>query len=178
MNDYHWSSTTNVANAGLAWLLNFFDGSVLNGYKTGTCAVRAVRGRVSSPTFTDNGDGTVTASNNGKSLMWTRDSSAEVMTWQNALDYCEDLTLAGYSDWRLPNIKELRSIVDLGRDQPAIDLNFFPDTGKGGYWSSTTCAFDADEAWPVGLYSGGSSDGNDKTYEYHNCRVRAVRGGQ
>lgn len=61
-------------------------------------------------------------------------------TWQLALSYCEGLTWGGYDDWRLPDIKELHSIVDNRRAQPAIDTAAFPGLPSGGFWSSTTCA--------------------------------------
>lgn len=49
-------------------------------------------------------------------LMWTKyDFGAAAYSWQAALTYCEDLNYAGFSDWHLPNIKELHSIVDYGR---------------------------------------------------------------
>ncbi|MCP4754497.1 MAG: DUF1566 domain-containing protein, partial [Proteobacteria bacterium] len=52
-----------------------------------------------------------------------------------------DLTLSGKSDWRLPNIKELQSIVDYSKLKPAIDVTYFPNihtSSNDDYWSSTT----------------------------------------
>ena len=65
------------------------------------------------PRFTDNGDGTMTDNLTG--LMWTKDASLPNVTmeyWNQAIDYCDNLTLAGYSDWRLPNVNELESLVN------------------------------------------------------------------
>jgi len=73
--------------------------------------------------FTDNGDGTVTDNNTG--LTWQQAEGGS-MNWEDALIYCEDLSLAGYTDWRLTNIKELESIIDDNIYDPAIDTNFFP----------------------------------------------------
>ena len=99
--------------------------------------------------FTDNSDGTVTDENTG--LMWQR-GEAGSMNWEDAISYCEGLSLAGYTDWRLPNIKELRSIVDNRRYDPAMDDAFFLDIDDGGdsFWSSTngTTTPEAD-AWCV-----------------------------
>lgn len=101
--------------------------------------------------FTDNGDGTVTDTASG--LMWQQVDSGEGMVWEDALDYAENLELAGYSDWRLPNAKELQSLVDYSKSpdatsSAAIDSVFGVTeiTNEGGetdypyYWSSTTHA--------------------------------------
>ncbi len=76
---------------------------------------RMVRG---NPGYGDNdlvsaGDGTIQDRATG--LMWSKDDSREGMDWEAALGYCNGMQLAGYSDWRLPNAKELQSIVDYER---------------------------------------------------------------
>ncbi|MDY0236566.1 MAG: DUF1566 domain-containing protein [Gudongella sp.] len=99
--------------------------------------------------FVDNDDGTVTDLATG--LMWQKADSGTGMDWEESLQYSEDLELAEYSDWRLPNAKELQSIVDYNRsiaatDSAAIDPVFeitqIQDMeGKKQYpyfWSSTT----------------------------------------
>ena len=63
--------------------------------------------------FRDNGDGHHYRP--GHRLMWMQDDSGYGMEWQDALKYCEDLTDAGHTDWRLPDAKELQSIVDYTR---------------------------------------------------------------
>jgi hypothetical protein len=101
--------------------------------------------------FTDNGDGTVT--DTGSGLMWQQADSGEGMVWEDALDYAENLELAGYSDWRLPNAKELQYIVDYTKspdatNSAAIDSVFdvtkisneAGETDYPYYWSSTTHA--------------------------------------
>ncbi len=174
--DLYWSSTTN--EKGLAKVMDFFDGGFVAEDKRTSCYVRAVRGAGTTVSYHDNGDGTVTASFNGKRLMWAQESTAEVKNWEEALNYCEELTLAGYSDWRMPNVKELRTLVDHWQSQPAIDNAYFPDTPSGIYWSSTTYVRDSDAAWAVSFINGNSMGGNDKTYDYHRCYTRAVRGGE
>ncbi len=60
-------------------------------------------------------------------------------TWKDALAYCENLVLGSFSDWRLPNPKELERLVDLSTSNPAIDTASFPNTANGFYWTSSTC---------------------------------------
>ncbi|NIP28031.1 MAG: DUF1566 domain-containing protein, partial [Phycisphaerae bacterium] len=78
--------------------------------------------------FKDNGDGTVTDKATG--LMWMKVDSGKLkagknkdgkLNWQEALNWAENLKYAGYSDWRLPNVKELQSIVDYTRSPATTD---------------------------------------------------------
>jgi hypothetical protein len=64
---------------------------------------------INPPSLTDNGDGTITDNNTG--LMWQKTDGGE-MTFGNAVTYCQNLTLSGCSDWRLPTGNELFSIND------------------------------------------------------------------
>ncbi|MBW8191930.1 DUF1566 domain-containing protein [Neiella marina] len=90
--------------------------------------------------FVDNHDGTVTDLATG--LMWMKQDSGQALDWQQALDYAEDLMVAGYTDWKLPNIKELQSIVDYSGVYPAIDSSVFNTTDNDAYfWSSTSAYF-------------------------------------
>ncbi len=122
--------------------------------------------------FYDNGDGTVTDNNTG--LMWQQDEAGS-MDWEGALTYCEGLSLAGYTDWRLPNIKELESITDDTLYIPSIDTNFFPDVYASSYWSSTTYASYSFNAWYVYFSNGLVSGYFDKSFNHY---VRCVRAGQ
>ena len=99
--------------------------------------------------FADNGDGTVTDSATG--LMWAQADSIIGMDWESALAYAESSELAGHTDWRLPNTKELQSIVDYTRspgttDSAAIDpifsatriTNMADEADYPWYWTGTT----------------------------------------
>jgi len=101
--------------------------------------------------YTDNGDGTITDRATG--LMWMQDDNGEGIPWKDALSYAENYEFAGFSDWRLPDAKELQSIVDYSRSpattaSAAIDPLFSCSqiTNEAGevdypwYWSSTTHA--------------------------------------
>jgi hypothetical protein len=139
---------------------NFIDGRI-KGYPTtyivpecGTAKhfyVLYVRGNTAYGTnqFVNNGNGTIT--DNATGLMWMQNDNGTGVLWKDALNYAENLTYAGYSDWRLPDTKELQSIVDYTRSpattsSAAINpiFNCTQITNEGGaadypwYWSNTT----------------------------------------
>jgi hypothetical protein len=126
------------------------------------------------PAYRDNGDGTVTDLNTG--LMWQQGDTQNDSdwNWQCACDYCDRLVLpsGGYSDWRLPNRRELMSIALYGRYDPNIDTTYFPHCHSCFYWSSSTNN-NTSYAWAVNFDTG--------TVRYHywaeHFYVRCVRGG-
>ena len=139
--------------------------------------------------YIDNGDGTVT--DTGTGLMWQKGTRSYI-TWKQALAYCESLILnndgewtngtanasgAKYNDWRLPTAKELASLVDTTRYNPAINTTYFPYMSEYsyGYWSSTTYADSSDSTWCVDFSYGKMGSNCPKLFEY---TVRSVRSGQ
>jgi len=174
----YWSSTTDSETTDSAWSLDFYDGRLYWYYKYGNHYVRAVRGGQSPNTFVKNGNGTVTDTSSG--LMWQEDTARDQeddydsMSWEHALAYCEDLNLGCHTDWRLPTIKEFRSLVDYTRYEPAINTTYFPNTKPvNKYWSSTTDAYRAYYGWTVDFIDG--RDRWDRKGEYNY--VRCVRAG-
>ncbi len=162
----YWSSTVyqglTMVGDSTAFGVNFADGRI-KGYPRDvvgqpgrdfqmTSFVRYVRGNgYAENQFSDNGDGTITDLATG--LMWQQSDDSTGRNWQEALEYAETLTLAGETDWRLPNVHELQSIVDYTRslqetDSPSIDPMFSCSeiTDEGGtlnygfYWTGTTHA--------------------------------------
>lgn len=161
----YWSSTryvgTTMNGHPTAFGVNFADGRI-KGYgidpngppgrrQAKTAFVRYVRGNPNYGMnhFTDNGDGTITDAATG--LMWTKTDSGKGLNWEAALKYAETNRTAGHTDWRLPNAKELQSIVDYTRapdatQSAAIDPLFIVSEirNEGGepdypeYWTSTT----------------------------------------
>ncbi|MGE0087555.1 MAG: DUF1566 domain-containing protein [Desulfococcaceae bacterium] len=177
----YWSSTASDSNTKYAWFVLFQSGDDDCYFKTGSRYVRAVRSGQSppSPRFVDKGDGTVSDSLTG--LMWEQKSDDggerdkdNTYSWQQGLDYCNNLTLAGHSDWRLPTIKELASLADLSRSNPAID-SIFENYTVSSNWSSTTYArYVTSYAWSVYF-----KNGTDYHYpKSDSLSVRAVRSGE
>ncbi len=163
---YYWSSTTDADDTGSVWYVNFGSDSVYSYYQAYTNYVRCVRGQQAAAGLTDNGDGTVTDSGTG--LTWQKAAGGS-MSWANALSYCTGMSLGGQSDWRLPNIKELNSITDYTRYDPAINTTFFPNAQAYLFWSSTTNAADTDYAWYVYSLNGVVDNGSKSYYGYVRC---------
>ncbi len=174
--DGYWTATSQAQYGDEAWLIDFEVGEETADIKTGIHHVRAVRGGGDSPAdhWSDNGDGTATDTRTG--LLWARGSSGP-MTWAAALAHCEALDLAGYDDWRLPTARELASLIDPARHEPAIDSTVFPDTHYAepdAYVSSTSVVGGSHDAWAAYFNCGGIS----QYYKSYGFYVRAVRGGQ
>ena len=94
--------------------------------------------------------------------------------WESALNWAYNLIYAGYSDWRVPNVRELQSLIDYGKNDPAIRTKYFPDTKSDYYYSSTTSDSIPTFAWEVHFING-YVNYNTKATSYY---VRAVRGGE
>lgn len=139
----------------------------------------------STPTadFTDHGDGTVTHQATG--LIWMKcplgqsgadcsTGNAASYTWKEALEAAAASGFAGHSDWRLPDVNELRSIVEERCYAPAINAAVFPATPSLHFWSSSPYAGYLSHAWYV-VFNYGSSSIAPRSYALH---VRLVRSGQ
>jgi hypothetical protein len=157
------------------------------------------------PAFRDNGDGTVTdlgtglmwekkcdgcggLHDAGLDLRWSGDGDPTVWDWQARVNAEGRGGFAGHSDWRVPNVKELQSIVDYERFNPAVSRTFDGDrcgrgctdlgkpqcscTGMSAYWSSTTLAGRPNDAVVVAFHLGLIETRAKNAF----ARVRAVRG--
>jgi uncharacterized protein DUF1566 len=102
---------------------------------------------VDTPNYTDNGDGTVT--DNGTGLVWQQNASTALLVQADAATYCAGLNLGGYTDWRLPTIVELVSIVDPTEFNSAISSTYFPNTLSSFFWTTTPDASEAGNVWTV-----------------------------
>ena len=167
-----WTLTTRMFPSLNAKAINLDDnqGTISDKYeKKYTYAVRGpalVYGK-----YTNNGDGTITDQMTG--LSW-QTIEVRPRKWEQALAYCEQLELGGFTDWRLPTIKELSTLVNERQVRPAINTTFFPTTRSAPYWTSTTFAKHPGFAWYINFEKGLELNGGYKGRQYY---VRAVRGG-
>ena len=118
-------------------------------------------------------------------LTWQQQSTTlDPLNWMSALRHCEQLDFAGQTDWRLPNVTELLSIVDEKKTTaPAINLEYFTGFNPfAGFWTSTSSRTNASAAYVV-HFEGGTSDyhqGGTNTVSKTQSSMLAlcVRGGQ
>lgn len=124
------------------------------------------------PSFKDNGNGTVT--DNVTELVWQKTPSEDLFTWQEALQHCEELGLAGKVDWRLPDPLEAMGIIDFTKQKPPLDTVLFSNVGMT-YWLVSESQANDEEAWSMSMSGAGGMDARseDKTNSYN---VRCVRG--
>jgi hypothetical protein len=141
---------------GLMWEVKTTDGGLHDKNQTYTWY---------EPDNTKNGGGAGTQ--NGGSCQGSQCDTNAYVKAVNSVGYC------GYKDWRMPTNQELTSIVDMSRVGPAIDINYFSNTGTGTglYWSSSPYASPSYNAWYVGFYYGSSSIDNKGNLGF----VRLVR---
>ena len=116
--------------------------------------------------FTDHLDGTVT--DNRTKLLWQRDMQANPLSsWSDAKTHCTDLFLKG-KGWRLPNVKELQTILDRTTGvSPAVDLIFFGDTIGSWHWTATQAT--APTAWAVDFGQGAVMPLTATDKSYYRC---------
>jgi len=135
----------------------------------GATLVRCVAGHPPDPGYTVVGTQDDVVRDDRTGLEWQRSDSDQALVWEAAVTYCDDLELDGRTDWRLPNYKELASIVDYG--QAAVKIApAFQATDADWYWSSSP---QRDNAFPVSFASGEGTLNRDQTTEH---QVRCVRG--
>ena len=119
------------------------------------------------PRFTVSGE---CVTDNLTGLMWSKnaDLPGGARTWQAALDFANGLTLCGHSDWRLPNVNEMESLLHADMSDSAAWLNTtgFTNVRSDYYWSSTSQAFSAANGWVVGMGHGSVDWGDKENFLY------------
>ncbi len=162
----HWASPNAANSIDSAWHVSFGTGKINSNGKTNSYYVRCVRSTPSiGPILQDKNDGTVLDMATG--LNWQQVDDDDLKDWEEAKNYCSNLILGSKRNWRLPNIKELFSIVENRVSQPSIDTVVFSSIRNdfSHYWSSTTdAAGNGSFAWQIGFASG-DIDATAKTVE-------------
>jgi len=106
--------------------------------------------------------------------IWTASAdnltTPSTMTWANGLANSEALVYAGYSDWRLPNISELGSIIDYSLSHPCV-TTYFSGCKSSDYLSSTTLGSSTTQKWYINFWEG------EKGFNANSTYIRPVRGG-
>ncbi len=151
------------------------------------CDTITIAATTPTAAFVDNADGTVTHAKTG--LTWKKcaegldgatcaTGTATTHSWQAALQLAETLNNGGgfadNNDWRVPNLKELHSIVERQCVNPAVNATIFPATVSGQYWSSSLHAGNNSDAWYVNFNNGLDFISGKSASHY----VRLVRGGR
>lgn len=172
-----WSSSPQVGSMGTgAWDVSFKGGSMDGNAIWDDEIVRCVRlgsGESSTGLFDPfdilSNPGEEIVSDKVTGLAWAKNYEMD-KSWLEALSYCEELTYAGFSDWRLPNIQELASMINYENFSPASD---FPDMPSTGFWSSSSSVDFSITAWTVDF-----THGFINTYHKDNLLgARCVRSG-
>jgi hypothetical protein len=187
---FFWSSSFYFTGSPGAWDVGFDDGHVGGNAPTDAYSVRCVRGGPfgvaarrftrAEPTF-----GQPVVADAATGLVWqgcaagqtggSCSGTALTSTWQAALAYCQALSWGGSSDWFLPSVNQLASIVDERRTLPSIDGTVFVATPSRYFWSSSTCSGGSSNAWTV-AFNWGYVSCYDKT-NTGDFFVRCVRRG-
>jgi hypothetical protein len=169
----YWTSTGAAEAPDFAWYVAYYAGGVYTGDKSNSNYLRCVRnGPSPGQNYKDNSNGTFTDQNTG--LTWQKENYAS-SNWGDALSACETSNLANHTDWRLPNVDELKTLIDDSRRDPAIDNSFFPFISYYYYWTSTTVTANAGQGFVVGFGRGNVLSG-DKGNSFYAVCVRGVPG--
>ena len=180
-----WSSTSRPDNTDINYFYNFLDGHIksnFNNSPNATLFYRCVRGDATTfatTSYKDNGDETITDNNTG--IIWQKANGMQSAgdyqyTWVEALDYCESLELAGETDWKLPDINELQSIVnyeistaDYNSTHKMIDsiFTFTLPSGKNLTDNPTTSPPDGNAIAP--FFWSGTTHGDAKSFASYMC---------
>ena len=175
-----WTSKTQETT-GKVLVFMPWGGDFLTSGKTGSNKTMCVRGEElfeANLITTTAANGDTIVSDLTTNLMWQK-SYEEEMSWHEALNYCENLNYAGYSDWRLPNINELMSLTNYDKFEPASDFPDMPDIYFLSSTSSDSHSYTAAGTALFGYFSTGLIGGVPKdyydSYFEENFSARCVR---
>jgi hypothetical protein len=180
---YYWTATTCSRFEDQAWYIHLGGGRIYRGMKYGSYMVWPVRCHVKECAAASNADRYVAKNDmvydRLTGLGWAKmdTPSSGPLNWADALDFIHNMNAAsgnGHTDWRLPNVRELESLIDLKRHTPALSDGHPFGQIPQGCWSSTTSVYEPRYAWVVYMQDGAVGVGYKKNVDFH---VWAVRGG-
>jgi len=161
-----WTASPLVSDKGQAWAVSFWSVGVIPRNVHEDRSVRCVSdggARDQAPSrFANSEEASDLVFDFATNLIWQA-TPFTAKKWSEALRYCEGLTLAGQGTWRLPNVNELRSLVDVTRSGPATVFPGMPELTfdeADRFWSSTAVVFHHDtqsshlRAWAVDFVRG------------------------
>lgn len=165
-----WTSTELAGDTSKAWSVYMYTGDINQRSKSETGYARCVKGNIFEPggtIVTDSDTSEPVATDLSTELSWTKGFS--FVDLPTALNNCETLNYGGHTDWRLPNINELLTVIDYSISGSATDL---PDVNKNfSYWTSTTAPTNLNSVFTVS-FSGGYSSRANKTNSWVYICVR------
>jgi hypothetical protein len=167
--EWFWSASPTAEGEMRYWYVAFWDGNTHAANVDQLYRARCVRQNAGSPPRYDL---TLagTALDQSTRLTWQRAASVERVTWDVANAACAALDLQG-KGWRLPNMKELQTLVDESRASPTIDADAFPDTPAEGFWAATPLVGSSAAFWFVSFDEGIAYN----ALRTHPYRYRCVR---
>lgn len=175
---WYWTSTTTAINPDFAWYVHMGGGRSFYGAKSQFYLLWPVRGEGNEvvhckwlrPRFELGADG-FSVKDGLTGLCWLRaaDLTGEPVVWEDALRAVQELNEGGADGnrWRLPNINELESLVDLNRHDPALPPDHPFENCQEVYWSSTSSMFEPDWAWALYAYKGAIGVGRKGYARFH-----------
>ncbi len=167
-----WSQNESIWDKNKAFVVCYGQGFARIYPKSTKFHARCVRGDIQKKIKIDRNRELKVAIERNGNLMWEDDfaSKSVRLSFEEAIDYCQNLDLGGFRDWRVPNAKELFSILDHNKIDPSI-VDGFENVANSFYWSSTTYQRFDDEAWRVDFSKGGM----EHTKKINLGFVRCVR---
>lgn len=180
-NGYYWTGTSCARLPDQAWYIHMGGGRVYRGMKHGSYMVWPVLGRLDSSVPEPDRFSTIDDIyfDRHTSRYWYTGSDllSRPRTWDEALAAIRGLNndrKNGFSNWRLPNIRELESLVDDSRHSPAFAPGFKLSAARTtGYWSSTTSTYEPRYAWVLYSLDGAIGVGFKAQAEFHVLALRS-----
>jgi len=168
----YWTSTAQSVHAeDYAWTIDFYYGASHGVIRKYEHYIRCVRGKaLQQSNFSRHND---IVSDSATYLQWQDDAAVKTIrkSWIDAVDYCQTLTTGGKDDWRLPNNKELHTLMKYTSTSPTIDTSVFQNYYPGYYWSSTSYFSNRSKALHLSFHDG-FSHYEEKSYRQY---IRCVR---